>query len=239
MFDFANATTIDGTPITALVSSQGNTPPPVGGGLDPRRLGKITASSFNKVHRLTRRSGEFQIGEFGKTAHSYLSQLVAEHATGEQTTTLDNEAMKWGREQEPNARAHYQKHFGKVRPAKFQTLRGHRYIGATPDGIVSDGTLRGLVEFKCPFNSTIHVNTVLSGKVPHEYLQQVLGQILVFNADFCDYCSFDQRARTDEAKFIRIRVLRTEYEQEIQSLKSDLIAFQKMLKTSLKKLKLA
>lgn len=61
----------------------------------------------------------------------------------------------------------------------------HSFIGASPDGITSDGVM---LEIKNPYSRIIHRGT----GVPSEYYLQIQGQLEVCNLEECDYfeCSF-------------------------------------------------
>ena len=63
------------------------------------RLGKITASRVKDV--LTKGRGTSP----SKTAESYMMELIAEILTGNSKPFFENDAMRWGTETEPQARA--------------------------------------------------------------------------------------------------------------------------------------
>ena len=68
--------------------------------LDAARLGKITVSCFDQIG----------YGKDGKTwslvAQAYMNALVAQHASGKDTSMFEgNAATDWGHQHEPAARA--------------------------------------------------------------------------------------------------------------------------------------
>ena len=58
-----------------------------------------------------------------------------------------------------------------------------------------------MVEFKCP-ESTTHIDYILSGIVPDEYIPQMLDQLLVTERDWCDFVSYDPRLDINNRIFI-------------------------------------
>lgn len=63
------------------------------------------------------------------------------------------------------------------------------------------------MEIKCPYNSTVHLKTLMQGHLPDEYKWQVQGQLMVLDREFCDFISYDPRMK-DEAN--RMRIIRVE-----------------------------
>ena len=66
------------------------------------RLGKITASRMADVLSKGRGSAP------SKTAETYMMELLAEKLTGETKPFFEHDAMRWGTETEPQARAMYE-----------------------------------------------------------------------------------------------------------------------------------
>lgn len=159
---------------------------------DAARCGVISASNFSKV----------LAGGKGLTRRAYMVQLVAERLSGNPTPSFSNAAMEWGTETEPQARAAYElnqevevKHVGFY---KFDD-----WVGCSPDGEVGDD---GLVEIKCP-NTVTQVDTFLKGEFPATHNNQVQGQLLVTDRQWCDFVSFDPRI-TGKAQYFIKRVQR-------------------------------
>lgn len=153
------------------------------------RLGKITASRFKDV--LSKGTGR----------KTYMMKLVAERLTGVVQDGYTNSVMERGIEVEPQAREYYERVVGnKVKEVGFVSFDSD--IGASPDGLIGDD---GEIEIKCP-NSTTHINTLLKGKMPTEYIPQVQGQLWVCERKFCDFISFDPRLK--KRPFFCIRVSR-------------------------------
>ena len=164
------------------------------------RAGHCTASRFSDV--LARvKSGE------AASRRNYRLQLVTERLTCQPVEGYKNAAMEWGNEQEPNARDAYEARYGVlVEPADFLKHPAVEWTGASPDGLLGDD---GLLEIKCPFVSTIHVETVLAGECPSDHRAQIQGQLWVTGRKWCDFLSFDPRMPENLQLFV-FRVQRDE-----------------------------
>lgn len=148
------------------------------------RVGRVTAS------RVADALAKIKGGESGDR-RNYKAQLVAEILTGQtQESSYLNDAMRWGIEQEPLARAEYE-----VRTGRMVTRVGlvlHPTIergAASPDGLVDPD---GLVEIKCP-NTATHLDYLLAGAVPPKYVPQMLWQMACTGRSWCDFVSYDPR----------------------------------------------
>jgi hypothetical protein len=98
-------------------------------------------------------------------------------------------AMLWGTQQEFAARAAYEAHTGiEVEETGF-VAHDVLYAGCSPDGLVD---WDGLIEIKCPYNSAVHIETLLGG-MPADHMAQVQGQMWITGRQWCDFVSFDPR----------------------------------------------
>lgn len=164
------------------------------------RLGRVTAS---KISDIMARGAKGQ-----KLAgwDNYMAQLLTERLTGEPTEGFTNEAMRWGTETEPQARAAYE--FLTDNPVQEVGFVVHPDIeqsGASPDGLVG---LYGLVEIKCP-NISTHLETLITEAVPKKYVSQMQWQMACTGRHWCDFASFDPRLPPEMHLFVR-RVERDE-----------------------------
>jgi len=171
------------------------------------RLGVPTASNFSKV----------LAGGKGLTRKSYMMQLVAEIITGQRAESYSNAAMDWGTEHEPEARAMYAfRNDAEVIETGFHKLDCN--AGCSLDGIVgNDGT----IEIKMP-NTTTHIETVLSGKMPTKHISQVQGGLWITDRKWCDFISYDPRVKTDKDYFC-VRIMRDD--DYIENLKNEVAIF--------------
>lgn len=150
----------------------------------------------------------------------YRVQLVAERLTGKpQDDVFINDAMRWGTEQEPNARMAYEAATGNiVRESGFLRMTDWQ-VGCSLDGDV-DG-LTGIVEIKCPKTAT-HIDYLTNGVVPAKHLPQIRHNLWVTQAKWCDFISFDPRLPENLQLFVcRIRA----EDADLQAYESELLAF--------------
>ena len=98
--------------------------------------------------------------------------------------------MQWGIDQEPYAIAAYENETGNfVYETGFIDHPTISNSGASPDGLVGSD---GQIEAKCP-STTTHINTLLSRKVPDEYIPQITWQLACTRRAWCDFISYDPR----------------------------------------------
>jgi hypothetical protein len=117
--------------------------------------------------------------------------------------------MIWGTEKEPLARLAYEMATGNdVEESGFVYLADGTKAGCSVDGFTKDGGRIGLVEFKCPKSKT-HWNYIKDGKAPAEYMPQIVHNLWITGAEFCDFMSFDPRMPEGLQTFL-IRVERDE-----------------------------
>ena len=148
------------------------------------RAGRVTASRINDV------MAKIKTGE-ASARRDYKFEIVTEILTGQPTPSLyQNDAMKWGNEQEPYARAAYEVYAGVLVDQVGLVLHPTIERGAaSPDGLVDSSSL---VEIKCPKTST-HVGYIMDGGVPKQYQNQMLWQMACTERTSCDFVSFDPR----------------------------------------------
>jgi putative phage-type endonuclease len=147
-----------------------------------QRMGRATASRIADIIAKTK-SG------YSTSRENYCVELALERITGKRLESFSNDAMKWGTETEPLARAAYEARTGAI--VEEVAMVPHPTIamsGASPDGRIDDG----LIEIKCP-NSATHVKTMLSGKPDGKYITQMGWQMACTGAKWCDFVSFDPR----------------------------------------------
>lgn len=152
---------------------------------------------------------------------NYRTQLVTERLTGSPAESgYVNDAMLWGTEHEPFARMAYESKTGNL-----VTERGFIYLpemmaGCSLDGLIDEGSKSGIFEAKCP-NSATHVEYLTAGKIPSEYMPQILHNVYVTGADFADFVSYDPRM-PEKLQLLVVRWERDEsaivaYEEELNA----------------------
>jgi putative phage-type endonuclease len=176
------------------------------------RLGKITASRVKDV--LTKGRGTSP----SKTSESYMMELIAEILTGSSKPFFENDAMRWGTETEPQARAMYAVNNDFVDVKEVAFVEHNEQIGISPDGLIGD---YGLLEIKCP-NTTTQLKRALSDDYSADYKAQIQMQLWVTEREWCDFLSFDPRLECS-AGYLQQRVFRDE--EYIEEMKEKVYAF--------------
>jgi hypothetical protein len=148
------------------------------------RLGRVTGSRAKDV-LATIKSGE------AAARRDYRVELVTERLTGQpQDDGFVSKDMQRGTDLEPEAFAAYEAETGVlVRRTGFIAL-DHMMIGCSLDGDVDN--LAGLIEIKCPKMAT-HYRYLMSANAPPEHRAQMLHNVWVTGAAWCDFVSYDPR----------------------------------------------
>ena len=185
------------------------------------RLSCITASESAKLLNMS-----YETVILGKDENLIQNEFINEKVNAiitQKPKRISNEAMTHGVCFEPIARYVYELKIAKVKNAKVKVVelnlvkhQQHKYIGASPDGLVfllnknSDDksslqTLFNtnqiidsyLIEIKCPFNYHPYYNNgtnikCTNGYVPPYYWLQMQQQMFVCNLKHCDFinCKF-------------------------------------------------
>ena len=176
------------------------------------RLGKVTASKVSDVLSKGRGSAP------SKMAETYMIELVAEALTGKSKPFFENDAMRWGTETEPQARAMYAVNNDFVDVKEVAFGEHNEQIGISPDGLIGDD---GLLEIKCP-NTTTQLKRALSDDYSADYKAQIQMQLWVTEREWCDFLSFDPRLDC-AAGYLQQRVFRDE--EYIEDMKTKVYAF--------------
>ncbi|MCH7353315.1 MULTISPECIES: lambda exonuclease family protein [unclassified Acinetobacter] len=188
------------------------------------RCGKVTAS---RVRDLNAKPAK------GKALNALGLIILAERLTGVQKEIFTNTAMQWGIDNEPNAITAYENETGSF--VVGTGLINHPFIemfGASPDGLVGED---GQIEVKCP-DTTTHLNTLLTKKVPDEHIPQITSQLSCTRREWCDFISFDPRFEP-ELQIIIIRIFAKDL--AIEALEQDVRKFNKAIDDAIETLKVA
>lgn len=145
------------------------------------RCGRVTASRAKDV------LAKIKTGE-AASRKNYRAQLVAERLTGVVAESFESDAMRWGTECEPAARAAYEALTGSLVEQVAFVHHAQWMAGASPDGLVDDD---GLIECKCP-NTATHIETILKGMSP-DHIPQIQFQLWITCRAYCDFVSYDPR----------------------------------------------
>jgi len=154
------------------------------------RNGHFTSSEWNTLFVSGRSKDEY----FGKGAHTYIDEKVAEIMTGQSKELIRGiPAIDWGVAHENDAAQAYDYITG------YQSIYSGFYeyskvFGGTPDREIQNNT-KLITEIKCPhFISVCKIN---SGEEYKKYDQekyaQCQGNMLITCSDMCDIIYFDPR----------------------------------------------
>lgn len=137
---------------------------------------------------------------WGASRANIRAQLLAERLTGTPCETYQNDAMRYGTETEPEARAAYEFHFdcslhlvGLVKHPRLTLSH------ASPDGLIGDD---GLIEIKCP-NIATHLDTILAEQFDGKYHIQVQWQMACTGRKWCDLVSYCKQMPAEMRLFVQ------------------------------------
>lgn len=150
------------------------------------RLGCVTGSNASILYAAGKKAGEESTQRI-----NYRYELAEQRVTGQVIVqTFTNEAMKWGTEQEPFARMAYEGLTGRdVKESGFIRL-ADMFAGCSVDGMeTAGGVVAGIQEFKCPMLKT-HIGYLKAGVLPPDYKWQVVHNMWVTGAEWCDFMSY-------------------------------------------------
>ncbi len=149
---------------------------------------------------------------------------------GKVTASRVADAMQWGTDNEPQARAAYS--FMTDNEAVESEFIPHPTIGmagASPDGLIGED---GLVEIKCPGTAT-HIDTLLGEPIADKYIKQMQWQMACTERKWCDFASYDPRLPAD----LQLKVIRVERDNDhIASLEKEVAIFLKEIDEKISKL---
>ena len=147
------------------------------------RAGIPTASELD---RLLTPKFEIRTGEMPKT---YLAQKVAEAWLRGPLPGYQTLDMEFGKILEEEAIPWYEFAFSETIQRVGLVTTDDGRVGCSPDGLIGED---GGIEIKCPEPHT-HVNYLLAGEVPPQYLTQVHGSMFVTGRPWWKFVSYRRR----------------------------------------------
>ena len=165
--------------------------------LDPRRVGRITASTFADAINVGE-GGVFASGlrkghprPVPEARQRLMRMLAFERMSESAVHDIGGaRALEHGKCNEPVARETFELETGLiVQPGGFFTHPVFDFVGASPDGVI-DGRIGW--ECKAPHDESVHVRTILEG-MPDDHRAQVQGGMLCSGFQGWWFCSFDPR----------------------------------------------
>lgn len=147
------------------------------------RRGKVTASRVADLMARTKTG-------FSSSRANYKAELLLEILTNTTAVGFVSEAMKWGTEKEPEARAKYSETiFEPVVEVGFVDHPDILGAGCSPDGLVGDD---GIIEIKCP-NTATYLEILLTDIIPQKWQTQIQMQLDCTGRKWCDFVCYDPR----------------------------------------------
>jgi len=177
------------------------------------RVGFVTASRFQDVIAKTK------AGKPTAEREKYLMELVVERITGQPQDHFTSAAMQWGQDTEQRSRMDYEAQTGRmIEEVGFLKHPTLPMVGGSPDGLIGED---GGWESKSPFNSGVHIRTLLDG-MPEEHIAQCQGLMWITGRKWWDFQSFDPRLPEPLCRYTK-RIERDD--KYITALESEVITF--------------
>ncbi len=153
------------------------------------RVGNLTASNMAKAMSFLKPDKQGNVRS-SEERNKLIIDIVAQRMTGDQTPNFVNDAMRWGIEYEPHAKATWQAKTGMlIEDCGFILHPTIEHFGASPDGFVAQDTV---IEIKCPTSST-HVGWLMKDEFPAQHKPQVLAQLACTGRTSAILVSYDPR----------------------------------------------
>ncbi|MCK7461148.1 MAG: YqaJ viral recombinase family protein [Sphingobacterium sp.] len=145
------------------------------------RCGLLTASEMKLIITPTLKPAK------NEKASAHLYELLAQRITGHVDPRYVSDDMLRGHEDEIAAREVYSERYAPVDEVGFITNDQWGFtLGFSPDGLVGDD---GFIEIKSR-RPKFQVETILSGRVPDDYMIQIQTGFLVSGRSWCDFISY-------------------------------------------------
>lgn len=187
------------------------------------RCGVITASMFYEARKRLK-SGPNK-GDFSKAGHDYAFKLAVERLSGEilEEPQFDPWQARRGRELEPEARIAYEEAAETLVEQTGLALTEDRLFGASVDGLVGED---GSVEIKCFLAPSKLAPILLSGDIG-DCVDQVQGGMWITGRKWTDFVLYCPALACVKKDLSIIRINRDD--EFIESLESDLVAFNSLV----------
>lgn len=162
------------------------------------RLGRVTGSCAAAMMANGRSKGVESVQR-----RDLRLRLALERITGQsQDEDYQSRHMLHGVETEPEAFAAYEALTGDIVQRSGFLSHNILMAGCSLDGHVGD--FSGILEIKCPKSAT-HYQYLRGGVLPVDYQWQVIHNLFITNASYCDFVSYD-RGFPPELQVFRVRV---------------------------------
>lgn len=177
------------------------------------RAGRLNGSEVAAIYT-TIKSGE------AAARRDLRLKMVLERLTGKpQGIDFVSKDMQWGIDHEAEARMSFEMDTGLTVAEMGFCAADSLMVGMSPDGVIEDGGLRFLAEFKCPKSAT-HLGYLNAGPViPTDYIYQCLHGVWLLDLDGVYFQSYDPRfpakMQRHEVKLLRNQMPVAEHERMV------------------------
>jgi predicted phage-related endonuclease len=166
------------------------------------RAGRLTGSCAADLLAFSKRDGKEL-----EARKKLRARLVCERLTGiPAEDQYVGRYAEYGAGMESAAIAAYEAETGRLVRRTGFLAHDEFPIGCSLDGHVGE-PLEGIVEAKCPKPET-HLGYVRGGVVPEDYEPQILHNLWVTGAAWCDFVSYDERFTDERLRLFVARVWR-------------------------------
>lgn len=158
------------------------------------RKGKFTGSEIWKLMVEPKNKNE----SLSETAKGYIIEKIVEQYSIDDSEPLTTISMQWGIDNEPLAKKWYSKFTGNS--ITDCTYIHHKLFpmnaGGSPDGYLENKN--AIIEIKCPYNGVNHIKHIMTEsqymkQECKDYYWQMQFYMMIMDADYCDFISFDPR----------------------------------------------
>lgn len=178
------------------------------------RVGRITGSRFKDAR------DKLKSGQPSKTCLGYAMDVARERCGGKAPDKFQNQAMRFGTEQEPLARAAYESETGNVVQEVGFIMDDEGYFGLSPDGLIGTD---GVLEIKTLVSSDTLFSAACAGDIS-EYIDQCNGYLWLLGRKWVDLVLWAPDLQL-------MKIVRIEREEDaIEALEADLMAFSRLVR---------
>lgn len=191
------------------------------------RRGRITGSKFKDAR------DRLKNGNPSSKCALYAADVARERCGGKAGEVFQNAAMRFGSEQEPLARAAYEKATGNVVFEVGFIADNEGYFGLSPDGLIDDD---GVLEIKTMVSSDTLFTALVDGDIS-AYIDQCNGYLWMLGRQWVDLVLW----APDLADMgLAMKIIRIERDQQaIDALEADLLKFLELVRINESKLRKA
>lgn len=167
------------------------------------RAGRVTSSVAADMMTTLKKGGE-AAGRRNLRVRLALERIVGKPLERD----FQSQAMKDGIDREWEAALAYEALTGRVLVPTGFLKHTDLMAGCSLDGSFDD--FRGIVEIKSPIHAT-HLDYLTTGKVPGDYMHQIVHSLYITGAEWCDWLSY----QPDFPPALRVKVVRVERDHTV------------------------